>query len=136
MVAGLEETTAGRISIGGRDVTHAPPRSRDIAMVFQSYALYPHMTVRQNLAYGLKVRRTDKEETRRRVEKVALLLQLDALLERRPSQLWGGRRQRVARGRAIVREPKAFLMDEPLSNLDAKLRIGMRAQLAALHARL
>jgi multiple sugar transport system ATP-binding protein len=136
MIAGLEETTAGRISIGGRDVTDAAPRARDIAMIFQSYALYPHMTVRQNLAYGLKVRRTDKEEAAKRVEKVARLLQLDELLERRPSQLSGGQRQRVAMGRAIVREPKAFLMDEPLSNLDAKLRVGMRAQLAALHARL
>jgi multiple sugar transport system ATP-binding protein len=136
MIAGLEEVSAGRILIGGRDVTYAAPRSRDIAMVFQTYALYPHMTVRQNLAYGLKVRRTAKDEIAKRVETVARLLQLDALLDRRPAALSGGQRQRVAMGRAIVREPKAFLMDEPLSNLDAKLRVGMRAQLAALHARL
>src|SRR5204862_5628177 len=103
---------------------------------FQSYALYPHMSVRQNIAYGLKVRRTSKEETKRRVEDVAALLGLEALLDRRPGQLSGGQRQRVAMGRAIVREPKAFLMDEPLSNLDAKLRVGMRASLAQLHARL
>ena len=136
MIAGLEEVTAGRILIDGRDVTDDAPRNRDIAMVFQSYALYPHMTVRQNLAYGLKVRRTDKAETARRVDEVARMLQLDELLDRRPAALSGGQRQRVAMGRAIVREPKAFLMDEPLSNLDAKLRVSMRAQLAALHARL
>jgi multiple sugar transport system ATP-binding protein len=136
MIAGLEEVTEGRVLIGGRDVTHAAPRSRDIAMVFQTYALYPHMTVRQNLAYGLKVRRTDKDQIAERVERTARLLQLDALLDRRPAALSGGQRQRVAMGRAIVREPQAFLMDEPLSNLDAKLRVGMRAQLAALHARL
>jgi multiple sugar transport system ATP-binding protein len=105
-------------------------------MVFQSYALYPHMNVRQNIAYGLKVRRTPKEETKRRVEDVAAMLGLENLLDRRPAQLSGGQRQRVAMGRAIVREPKAFLMDEPLSNLDAKLRVGMRASLAQLHARL
>jgi multiple sugar transport system ATP-binding protein len=136
MIAGLEEVTAGRILIGGRDVTDDAPRNRDVAMVFQSYALYPHMTVRQNLAYGLKVRRTDKAEASRRVEQVARMLQLEQLLDRRPAALSGGQRQRVAMGRAIVREPKAFLMDEPLSNLDAKLRVTMRAQLAALHARL
>jgi multiple sugar transport system ATP-binding protein len=136
MIAGLEEVTAGTVLIGGRDVTDEAPRSRDVAMVFQSYALYPHMTVRQNLAYGLKVRRTDKAEASRRVDEVAKMLQLDELLERRPAALSGGQRQRVAMGRAIVREPKAFLMDEPLSNLDAKLRVSMRAQLAALHARL
>jgi multiple sugar transport system ATP-binding protein len=135
-LAGLEEITSGSISIGGRDVTDLAPRHRDVAMVFQSYALYPHMSVRQNLGYGIKVRRTPKAEIRRRVDEVAQLLGLDGLLERRPAQLSGGQRQRVAMGRAIVREPKAFLMDEPLSNLDAKLRVGMRASLARLHARL
>jgi multiple sugar transport system ATP-binding protein len=135
-IAGLEEVSSGRISIGGRDVTDLQPRARDVAMVFQTYALYPHMSVRQNLAYGLKVRRTAKSEIERRVNEVAKLLGLDALLDRRPAQLSGGQRQRVAMGRAIVREPKAFLMDEPLSNLDAKLRVGMRASLAQLHARL
>jgi multiple sugar transport system ATP-binding protein len=136
MIAGLEEVSDGGISIGGRDVTELAPRRRDIAMVFQNYALYPHMSVRQNLAYGLKVRRTAKEEVARRVEDVAQLLGLEELLERRPAQLSGGQRQRVAMGRAIVREPQAFLMDEPLSNLDAKLRVGMRASLAQLHGRL
>jgi len=110
LIAGLEETTQGTIAIGGVDVTALAPRKRDIAMVFQSYALYPHMSVRQNIAYGLKVRRTSKEETKRRVEEVAALLGLEALLDRRPAQLSGGQRQRVAMGRAIVREPKAFLM--------------------------
>jgi multiple sugar transport system ATP-binding protein len=136
MIAGLEEVTDGRISIGGTDVTELAPRRRDIAMVFQSYALYPHMTVRKNIGYGLKVRRTPKADLRRRVEEVAALLGLEDLLDRRPAQLSGGQRQRVAMGRAIVREPKAFLMDEPLSNLDAKLRVGMRTSLAQLHARL
>src|SRR5690242_7927983 len=136
MIAGLEDVTAGTISIGDRDVTELPPRSRDIAMVFQSYALYPHMSVRENLGYGLRVRKTPKKESDERVAKVARLLGLADMLERRPAALSGGQRQRVAMGRAIVREPKAFLMDEPLSNLDAKLRVGMRAQLAALHARL
>jgi multiple sugar transport system ATP-binding protein len=135
-IAGLEEVSAGVISIGGRDVTDLPPRSRDVAMVFQTYALYPHMSVRQNLAYGLKVRRTAKAEIERRVSEVAGLLGLSELLDRKPAQLSGGQRQRVAMGRAIVREPKAFLMDEPLSNLDAKLRVGMRASLSQLHARL
>jgi multiple sugar transport system ATP-binding protein len=135
-IAGLEEVTYGSISIGGRDVTDLAPRHRDVAMVFQSYALYPHMSVRQNLGYGLKVRRTPKAEVRRRVEEVAKLLGLDDLLERRPAQLSGGQRQRVAMGRAIVRQPQAFLMDEPLSNLDAKLRVGMRASLAQLHRQL
>src|ERR671923_2287031 len=120
LLAGLEEVTAGRVTIGDGDVTDAAPRQRDIAMVFQNYALYPHMSVRQNLGYGLKVRRTPKAEARRRVEEVAAMLGLEALLDRRPAQLSGGQRQRVAMGRAIVREPKAFLMDEPLSNLDAK----------------
>src|SRR5687767_7720388 len=136
IIAGLEETTDGRVEIGGRDVTDLAPRQRDIAMVFQSYALYPHMTVRENLGYGLKVRRLAKAERRERVERVARMLRLEELLDRRPAALSGGQRQRVAMGRAIVREPKAFLMDEPLSNLDAKLRVSMRAQLAALHTRL
>ena len=136
MIAGLEEATAGTISIGERDVTDLPPRARDIAMVFQSYALYPHMTVRQNLGYGLKVRKTSKHEIKERVARAAQLLGLDELLDRKPAALSGGQRQRVAMGRAIVREPQAFLMDEPLSNLDAKLRVSMRAQLAALHGRL
>ena len=136
MLAGLEDVTEGTISIGGSDVTELPPRSRDIAMVFQTYALYPHMSVRENLGYGLKVRGTSKSEVRQRVDEVATLLGLDDMLDRRPAALSGGQRQRVAMGRAIVREPKAFLMDEPLSNLDAKLRVSMRGQLSALHARL
>jgi multiple sugar transport system ATP-binding protein len=135
-IAGLEEVSVGRILIGDSDVTGAAPRDRDIAMVFQSYALYPHMTVRQNLGYGLKVRKTRKDDVARRVEEVARMLRLEDLLDRRPAALSGGQRQRVAMGRAVVREPKAFLMDEPLSNLDAKLRVSMRAQLASLHARL
>ncbi|HEY3920659.1 MAG TPA: ABC transporter ATP-binding protein [Gaiellaceae bacterium] len=136
MIAGLEEPTHGSIRIGGRDVTDLPPRARDVAMVFQSYALYPHMTVRQNLGYGLKARRTPKAEIAREVDQVAQLLGLSKLLERRPAELSGGQRQRVAMGRAIVRKPQAFLMDEPLSNLDAKLRVGMRASLAQLHRNL
>jgi len=136
MIAGLEEVTQGAISIDGADVTELAPRRRDIAMVFQSYALYPHMTVRKNIGYGLKVRKVPKDEARRRVEEVAKLLGLETMLDRKPAQLSGGQRQRVAMGRAIVREPKAFLMDEPLSNLDAKLRVEMRASLAQLHARL
>ncbi len=135
-IAGLEEVTAGEIEIGGRDVTDLAPRHRDVAMVFQSYALYPHMSVRQNLGYGLKVRRMPKAESKRRVEEIADLLGLTELLERKPAQLSGGQRQRVAMGRAIVRQPQAFLMDEPLSNLDAKLRVGMRASLAQLHQQL
>jgi len=136
MVAGLEEVTAGTISIGGRDVTGLAPRQRDVAMVFQNYALYPHMDVRRNLGYGLRVRRTPAAEIDRRVNEVAKLLGLEELLDRRPAALSGGQRQRVAMGRAIVREPSAFLMDEPLSNLDAKLRVGMRGELARLHERL
>jgi multiple sugar transport system ATP-binding protein len=136
MIAGLEEVTEGGISIGDRDVTDLPPRQRDIAMVFQTYALYPHMTVRENLGYGLKVRKTQKQEVAKRVGEVAEMLGLEQLLDRRPAALSGGQRQRVAMGRAIVREPKAFLMDEPLSNLDAKLRVSMRAQLSSLHGRL
>ena len=136
MLAGLETTSAGRIEIGDRDVTALSPRERDVAMVFQNYALYPHMSVRDNLAYGLKMRHTSKAEIRRRVQETALLLGLDEMLDRRPRALSGGQRQRVAMGRAIVREPTAYLMDEPLSNLDAKLRVGMRAELARLHERL
>jgi multiple sugar transport system ATP-binding protein len=136
MIAGLEEVTAGTVSIGGRDVSELAPRHRDIAMVFQNYALYPHMDVRRNLAYGLKVRNTSKDEIDRRVTEVAHLLGLEKLLDRKPAALSGGQRQRVAMGRAIVREPAAFLMDEPLSNLDAKLRVTMRSELTRLHDRL
>jgi multiple sugar transport system ATP-binding protein len=136
MIAGLEDATEGTIAIGDRDVTDLAPRSRDIAMVFQTYALYPHMTVRQNLGYGLRARKTPKPEIAQRVDEVAKLLGLEELLDRRPAQLSGGQRQRVAMGRAIVRQPQAFLLDEPLSNLDAKLRVGMRASLAQLHQRL
>jgi multiple sugar transport system ATP-binding protein len=136
MIAGLEDSSEGAIWIGDRDVTDLAPRSRDIAMVFQTYALYPHMTVRQNLGYGLRARKTPKPEIADRVTEVAKLLGLEDLLERRPAQLSGGQRQRVAMGRAIVRQPQAFLLDEPLSNLDAKLRVGMRASLAQLHQRL
>jgi multiple sugar transport system ATP-binding protein len=136
MIAGLEEVTEGEIWIGDREVARLAPRDRDIAMVFQNYALYPHLTVAKNLGYGLKVRKTPKQEIERRVEEVARLLGLQDLLDRRPGALSGGQRQRVAMGRAIVREPAAFLMDEPLSNLDAKLRVDMRAELARLHERL
>ncbi|HUZ82571.1 MAG TPA: sn-glycerol-3-phosphate ABC transporter ATP-binding protein UgpC [Gaiellaceae bacterium] len=136
MISGLEDVTEGTIRIGDRDVTDVAARDRDIAMVFQNYALYPHMTARQNLGYGLRMRKTPKDEIRRRVDEVARMLGLDELLDRRPAALSGGQRQRVAMGRAIVREPVAFLMDEPLSNLDAKLRVDMRAQLARLHDRL
>src|SRR4029078_6682354 len=121
MIAGLEEVAAGAISIGGTDVTELAPRHRDIAMVFQSYALYPHMTIRQNLGYALKGRRAPKEDARRRVEEVAELLGLTEMLDRKPVQLSGGQRQRVAMGRAIVREPQGVLVDEPLPTLDAKL---------------
>jgi multiple sugar transport system ATP-binding protein len=136
MVAGLEDVSAGAVRIDGGDVTDLAPRHRDVAMVFQSYALYPHMTVRENLGYGLKVRKTPKTEARQRLDEVAAMLGLTELLDRKPAQLSGGQRQRVAMGRAIARQPRAFLMDEPLSNLDAKLRVGMRASLAELHARL
>jgi multiple sugar transport system ATP-binding protein len=136
MVGGLEEATSGEIRIGGRDVTGLAPRDRDIAMVFQTYALYPHMTVAENMAFGLKLRKTPPAEIRRRVDETAALLGLSELLERKPRALSGGQRQRVAMGRAIVREPAAFLMDEPLSNLDAKLRVQMRAEITRLHRRL
>ncbi|WP_028064249.1 ABC transporter ATP-binding protein [Solirubrobacter soli] len=136
LIAGIEETTSGRILIGDRDVTLLDPRKRDIAMVFQNYALYPHLSVRANLGFGLKLRKTAKRDIEARVDEVARILGLDEMLERKPGELSGGQRQRVAMGRAIVREPAAFLMDEPLSNLDAKLRVSMRAQLSRLHERL
>ena len=132
MVAGLEEISDGEIRIGDRIVNDLPPRDRDIAMVFQNYALYPHKTVYENLVFGLRMRKVPKAEQRRRVEEMAGVLGLAGMLERRPAQLSGGQRQRVAMGRAIVREPKAFLMDEPLSNLDAKLRVQMRAEIARI----
>ncbi len=135
-IAGLEEITSGTISIGGQVVNHLPPKDRDIAMVFQNYALYPHMTVEQNLAFGLQQRKTPKSEIKRRVSEVAKMLGIEEYLKRKPAALSGGQRQRVAMGRAIVREPQAFLMDEPLSNLDAKLRVSMRASLSQLHERL
>ena len=131
-IGGLEKVTGGRIMIGERDVTRLEPSERDLAMVFQNYALYPHMTVAKNLAYGLRVRKMPMPERERRVQDVAKMLGLEELLERRPGQLSGGQQQRVAMGRAIVREPAAFLMDEPLSNLDAKLRVQMRAEIAGL----
>jgi multiple sugar transport system ATP-binding protein len=133
ILAGLEEVTAGEVYIDGRQVTDLPPKQRDVAMVFQNYALYPHMSVEQNLGFGLKLRKTAKPEIKRRVADAAKILGLEPLLARKPVALSGGQRQRVAMGRAMVREPKAFLMDEPLSNLDAKLRVQMRAQLAKLH---
>jgi multiple sugar transport system ATP-binding protein len=136
MIAGLEEVSRGTVRIGDRDVTRLAPRARDIAMVFQDYALYPHMTVRNNLAFGLKLRRIQRQEVTERVGAVAATLGLEEYLDRRPAALSGGQRQRVAIGRAMVREPTAFLMDEPLSNLDAKLRVTMRAELARLHDRL
>ena len=132
MVAGLEEITEGTILIDGQPVNDMEPRDRDIAMVFQSYALYPHLTVRDNMAFSLKYRKTPKQEIRRRVDEAARILELEELLGRKPRQLSGGQRQRVAMGRAIVRQPRAFLMDEPLSNLDAKLRVQMRAEIAKL----
>jgi len=136
MVAGLEEITEGILKIGDRVVNDVSPKDRDIAMVFQNYALYPHMTVFDNMAFGLKLRKMPKDEIRRRVEEAAKILEISELLDRKPKALSGGQRQRVAMGRAIVREPAAFLMDEPLSNLDAKLRVQMRAELGLLHARL
>ncbi len=136
MLAGLEEVDAGSVLIGGRDVTDLPPKSRDVAMVFQNYALYPYLTVAANIAFPLKIARVSRKERDRRVREVAELLELTEYLERKPGQLSGGQRQRVAMGRAIVREPSVFLMDEPLSNLDAKLRVQMRADIAALQSRL
>jgi sn-glycerol 3-phosphate transport system ATP-binding protein len=133
MIAGLETITSGEISIGGRVVNNVEPKDRNIAMVFQNYALYPHMTVYENMSYGLRIRRMSREEIRGRVERAAKILELGHLLERRPRELSGGQRQRVAMGRAIVREPAAFLFDEPLSNLDAKLRVQMRLEIQKLH---
>ena len=135
-IGGLEKVSRGRIHISDRDVTTMAPARRDLAMVFQNYALYPHMSVRQNLGYALRVRKTPKKEIRRRVEEVANLLGLEKLLNRRPRELSGGQQQRVAMGRAIIRKPAAFLMDEPLSNLDAKLRVSMRTSLQQLHSQL
>src|SRR6266480_355897 len=136
MVAGLEEITGGQIRIGERIVNDVPPKNRDIAMVFQNYALYPHMTVYKNMAFGLKLRRMPKPQIHQRVTDAARILDIEHLLDRKPRQLSGGQRQRVAVGRAIVREPAAFLFDEPLSNLDAKLRVTTRAELKRLHQRL
>ena len=136
MLAGLERVDGGRIAIGDRDVTHLPPRDRDIAMVFQNYALYPHMSVADNMGFALRVMKVPKDERDRRVLEAARLLDLEEFLDRKPKALSGGQRQRVAMGRAIVREPKVFLMDEPLSNLDAKLRVQTRTQIAALQRRL
>jgi len=136
MIAGLEDISGGTLEIGGRLVNHLPPKARDISMVFQNYALYPHMSVRQNLAFALKLAGLAKAEVARRVEDAATILQLEPLLERKPRELSGGQRQRVALGRALVREPKVFLMDEPLSNLDAKLRVEMRASISKLHRRI
>jgi multiple sugar transport system ATP-binding protein len=136
MIAGLEETTAGEIYIGDTMVNDIPPKDRDIAMVFQNYALYPHMTVLENMAFGLKLRKYPKDEIKQRVDEAAEILSIKHLLKRKPKELSGGERQRVAVGRAIVRKPKVFLFDEPLSNLDAKLRVQMRAELSKLHTRL
>jgi len=136
MIAGLEEISDGTLRIGDKVVNNVPPKDRDIAMVFQSYALYPHMTVRDNLAFGLKLRKTPKDQIEKRVNEAAAMLSLENLLARKPRELSGGQRQRVALGRAIVREPAVFLMDEPLSNLDAKLRVQTRAEIARLHQRL
>jgi multiple sugar transport system ATP-binding protein len=136
MIAGLEDITRGKVFIGDQVVNDLPPRQRDIAMVFQNYALYPHMNVRENMAFALKLRKMDKDEISRRVEEAATILGIENFLNRKPKALSGGQRQRVALGRAIVREPKAFLMDEPLSNLDAKLRVQMRTEIAKLHNRI
>lgn len=135
MIAGLESVTEGKILIGDRDVTHLNPKDRDIAMVFQSYALYPNMTIRQNISFGLEMRKIPKDEQIAIVDKVARMLQIEQLLERKPNQLSGGQRQRVAMGRALARDPALFLFDEPLSNLDAKLRVEMRAEIKELHQR-
>ena len=136
MIAGLEDITAGEIYIGDRKVNNVPPKDRDIAFVFQSYALYPHMTVRENIAFGLKMRKFDKATIEKKVQEAAEILNLGEYLDRKPKQLSGGQRQRVALGRAIVRNPKVFLMDEPLSNLDAKLRVQMRSEIKKLHEKL
>ena len=136
VIAGLEASYAGRVEIGGRDVTGVAPKDRDIAMVFQSYALYPAMTVRGNITFGMECRGVPKPEQQAAVERVAKLLQIGPLLGRKPSQLSGGQRQRVAMGRALVRDPVLFLFDEPLSNLDAKLRVEMRMEIKRLHQRL
>lgn len=136
MLAGLEEVNSGRILIGDKDVTNVPPKNRDIAMVFQNYALYPHMTVRENMGFALKIAGTPKDEINRRVDEAARILDLEPYLERKPKALSGGQRQRVAMGRAIVRKPQVFLMDEPLSNLDAKLRVQTRTQIASLQREL
>ncbi|MDQ3284931.1 MAG: ATP-binding cassette domain-containing protein, partial [Actinomycetota bacterium] len=135
MVAGLEDVTRGKLFIGDEMVNDVSPRDRDVAMVFQNYALYPHMNVRDNMAFALKLRKVDGDEIKRRVEEAAKILGLEELLDRKPKALSGGQRQRVALGRAIVRNPNAFLMDEPLSNLDAKLRVQMRAEIKGLQAK-
>src|SRR5690349_20347778 len=136
MLAGLEDVNAGRILIGDRDVTDVPPKDRDIAMVFQNYALYPHMSVADNMGFALKIAGVDKDEIRSRVRDAAKIFDLEEYLDRKPKALSGGQRQRVAMGRAIVRSPQVFLTDEPLSNLDAKLRVQTRSQIAALQRRL
>ena len=136
MIAGLEDISSGKVFIGDQVVNELPPRQRDIAMVFQNYALYPHMNVRENMGFALKLRKMDKNEINRRVDEAARILSIERFLDRKPKALSGGQRQRVALGRAIVREPKAFLMDEPLSNLDAKLRVQMRTEIAKLHNRI
>ena len=136
MIAGLEDITGGDLYIDGARMNDVPPKDRDIAMVFQNYALYPHMTVFDNMAFGLKIRKTPRAEIRQRVTEAARILEIEDLLERKPAALSGGQRQRVALGRAIVRNPKVFLLDEPLSNLDAKLRTAMRAELTKLHREL
>ncbi len=136
MIAGLEEITSGEIGIGNRVVNDLPPKERDIAMVFQNYALYPHMTVAQNMGFSLKLKGVPKSEIKAKVDRAAQILGLETLLERQPRQLSGGQRQRVAMGRAIVRDPQVFLFDEPLSNLDAKLRVQMRSEIKELHQRL
>src|SRR5699024_10380707 len=136
MIAGLEEITDGELYIDGAVVNDVPPKDRDIAMVFQNYALYPHMTVFDNMAFGLKLKKTPKTDIKKRVEHAADLLQISELLDRKPAELSGGQRQRVALGRSVVRDPKVFLMDEPLSNLDANLRVHMRKEIAKLHTEL